>query len=171
MAALHFAEPDPSLLKRLTERERRETLEFAARSHLALFLPPDFAPDLLADAALKNRQRLRNILDTYRELADTLKEIEFVALKGVTRCDVFGIDIERRVQYDVDLYCPRDSVLQARNALVQTGYESIAGMETFPTDHLPALLRKTLWEWKNDYFDPGIPLSVELHFRFWNADM
>ena len=41
-------------------------------------------------------------------------------------------------------------------------------MERFPTDHLPALIRKTGWEWRGDFFDPEIPLAVELHFRFWN---
>jgi hypothetical protein len=44
-------------------------------------------------------------------------------------------------------------------------------MEAFPTDHLPALVRKTTWEWRNDFFDSEIPLSIELHFRFWNPDL
>ena len=41
-------------------------------------------------------------------------------------------------------------------------------MEAFPTDHLPALIRKTGWQFRGDFFDPEIPLPVELHFQFWN---
>ena len=104
-------------------------------------------------------------------LAETLRGIDFVALKGITQCGLFGIDPERRAQYDIDLYLPHDTVKQARNAFLDAGYESIEGMESFPTDHLPALIRKTPWEWREDYFDPGIPLSIELHFRFWNPEL
>ena len=42
-------------------------------------------------------------------------------------------------------------------------------MEDFPTDHLPALIRKTGWEWRGDFFDPEIPTAIELHHRFWNS--
>jgi MFS family permease len=168
MASLHFADPDERALAQLDHRGRREALEFLARSQLALFIRRDLAPERLAEDAIKNRKRLAILLDTYREVAATLREIEFVALKGITQCDVFGIDPERRAQYDIDLFCPRDTVERAREAFFESGYESIEGMETFPTDHLPALVRKTTWEWKNDFFDPGIPLSLELHFRWWN---
>ena len=41
-------------------------------------------------------------------------------------------------------------------------------MEDFPTDHLPVLIRRTGWEWRGDFFDPDIPMGVELHFQFWN---
>jgi hypothetical protein len=44
-------------------------------------------------------------------------------------------------------------------------------MEGFPTDHLPVMIRKTGFEWRNDYFDPLLPFSVDLHFRFWNPQL
>ena len=48
------------------------------------------------------------------------------------------------------------------------GYRPIAGLEAFPTDHLPALMRPTDWKWRGDFFDPEMPLAIELHFQFWN---
>ncbi len=30
------------------------------------------------------------------------------------------------------------------------------------------MIRKTGWEWRGDYFDPGIPVSVGVHFQFWD---
>ncbi len=41
-------------------------------------------------------------------------------------------------------------------------------MEKFPTDHLPGLFPRTAWRWRGDYFDPEMPLAIELHFQFWN---
>ena len=35
-------------------------------------------------------------------------------------------------------------------------------------DHLPRMIRKTGWKWREDYFDPEMPTAVELHFSFWN---
>jgi hypothetical protein len=30
------------------------------------------------------------------------------------------------------------------------------------------MMRKTAWEWRGNYFDPEVPVGVDLHFRFWN---
>src|SRR4051794_39302111 len=114
MAALHFTDPRADPLARLTDKDWREALDFACRSQLALFLPREFAPERFAasldHAAAKNRERLRLLLETYRQVSQTLNGIEFLALKGVTQCALFGIDPERRAQYDIDLYCPRETV-------------------------------------------------------------
>ena len=96
--------------------------------------------------------------------------VDFVALKGITQCDLFGIRPEDRAQSDIDLYCPRETVDAARDALIAAGYQPIAGLEAFPTDHLPALMRPTPWKWRGDFFDPEMPLAIELHFQFWNPD-
>jgi MFS family permease len=168
MAALHLSDPRTDAIARLSDKDREDALHFACRSQLALFLPRELHPERLAGDAAGNRERLRILLDTYKQVAEILRGIDFVALKGVTQCALFGIDPERRAQYDIDLYCPRETLQQARDALLSAGYEFIRGMESFPTDHLPALVRKTAWEWRHDFFDPEIPLSIELHFRFWN---
>ena len=94
--------------------------------------------------------------------------VEFMALKGITQCDLFGIRAEDRAQSDIDLYCPRETVESARDVLLAAGYQPIAGLEAFPTDHLPALMRPSTWQWRGEFFDPEMPLAIELHFQFWN---
>jgi len=98
LASLHFAEPDRKAFAQLKERERRGALDFVSRSQLALFVDRDLASERLAKDAAKNCERLRILLDTYQELAATLRGIEFVALKGITQCELFGIDPERRAK-------------------------------------------------------------------------
>ena len=157
LAALHFREP-----ARLDHWDR----EYCDKQGLTLLLR-NLLPDETAEAARKNRLRLQVAEETYRRMAGLPGE--FVALKGITQCELFGIRPEDRAQYDIDLYFPRDTVEAARDALLAQNYESIAGMEKFPTDHLPGLFPRTEWKWRGDYFDPEMPLAIELHFQFWNA--
>ncbi len=41
----------------------------------------------------------------------------------------FGIRPEDRAQSDIDLYCPRETVEAARDALLTAGYRPMAGLE------------------------------------------
>ncbi len=165
LAALHFREPSASLAG-LPADGRREALAYADRQGLTLLLR-DLLPDETAEASRKNKLRLQVAEETYHRL--TRLPGEFVALKGITQCELFGIRPEDRTQHDIDLYFPRDTVEAARDALLAQNYESIAGMEKFPTDHLPGLFPRTSWRWRGDYFDPEMPLAIELHFQLWNA--
>jgi hypothetical protein len=165
LAALHFAEPRPEGLAHLSEAERAEGLDFCHHAGLAL-LVRDIAPEATERDAANNLLRLHRLEETYRSLTEV--PVEFLALKGITQCELFGIRAEERAQSDIDLYCPRQSVERLRDALLAAGYESIAGLEAFPTDHLPALMRPSQWKWRGDFFDPETPLAVELHFQFWN---
>ena len=156
----------------LDEAGRREALAWCDRQGLTLMLR-EILPEETAERARKNRLRFERAEETYGRLAGLLAEFpgDFIALKGITQCELFGIRPEDRAQYDVDLYFPRDSVEAARDVLLARNYESIAGMEDFPTDHLPGLFPRTEWRWRGDYFDPEMPLAVELHFQFWNAHL
>ena len=29
-------------------------------------------------------------------------------------------------------------------------------------------MRPSSWQWRGDFFDPEMPLAIELHFQFWN---
>jgi hypothetical protein len=167
LAALHFREPSARLTA-LGEQDRREALEYCDRQGLTLLLR-GILPEETAETARKNCLRLRVAEETYRRVANLPGE--FVALKGITQCELFGIRPADRAQYDIDLYFPRDTVEAARDALLAQNYESIAGMENFPTDHLPGLFPRTAWRWRGDYFDPEMPLAIELHFQFWNASL
>ena len=165
LAALHFAEPRPEGLARLNDGERGEALDFCHHAGLTL-LVRDVQPEATARDAANNLLRLRALEETYQWL--TGLPVEFVALKGITQCDLFGIRAEDRAQSDIDLYCPRETVETARDALLAAGYLPIAGLEAFPTDHLPALMRPSTWQWRGEFFDPEMPLAIELHFQFWN---
>ncbi len=177
LAALHLAEPELSPIRTLTGHDWRRALDYCDRSHLTLALRraareamPHWVRERTDRSAVQNQQRLRRTVDVYRAAARRLSAagIEFLALKGITHCALFGTPAVERVQYDLDLFSPPESVAAAEAALRDLGYERIPGMEDFPTDHLPTLIRKTGWEWRGDFFDIDIPLSVDLHFRFWN---
>jgi hypothetical protein len=168
LAALHFAEPRPEGLARLNDDEREEALDFCHHSGLTL-LVRDVQLEATARDAANNLLRLRVLEETYGWLSGL--GVEFMALKGITQCDLFGIRAEDRAQSDIDLYCPRETVETARDALLAAGYLPIAGLEAFPTDHLPALMRPSRWQWRGEFFDPEMPLAIELHFQFWNPQL
>ncbi len=177
LAVLHLTEPRVDGLERLSELEWRKALEFADRARLTLSfrdrardsVPPAVRERLDRNAA-GNLKRLAKMEKHYGWLAARLHQdgIEFVGLKGLTHCALFGLPAENRVQYDVDLFCPRETVHRANAALVSEGYAPAEGMEKFPTDHLPVLVLAKKFEWHGDYFDPELPTAVELHFQFWN---
>lgn len=178
LASLHLASPRPDALATLTDRDWRKALNFCDRSQLTLYLR-DAACDAMPlwvrertdrDAA-KNRQRLRTAETLYRTLQTRLTGIDFLALKGLAQCPNFVARPESRVQYDIDLFVPPAHLLAAREAILSLGFESFDDLEPFPTGHLSPLIRKTGWEWRGDFFDPEIPLSLELHFQFWNPEV
>jgi MFS family permease len=177
LAALHLRDPRPDALAELSGREWRQTLEFCYRSRIALFLRaaardvlPPWVREQLDRDAKGNAERVHRLRETYRAIGSRFRAagLDYVTLKGLAHCPLFGIAPEERAQYDIDLFCPREHVEGARDALAGWGYESIAGLDHLPTDHLPPLVRKTGWEFRGDYFDPEMPLAIELHYRFWN---
>ena len=172
LAALHIAEPRPELLASLTERQWREALDFSNRSQLTLALSA-FAPQRTEGDIRNNGARLGSARQLYSDLAACLRAagIEFLAIKGLSQCPDFIANPEFRPQYDIDLFVPREQVMKAAEAVQALGFEPLEDMERFPTDHLPALIRKTGWEWRGDFYDPEMPLAVELHFRFWNEQV
>ena len=174
LAALHLTEPRAP---HLTDAQWREALAFANRSQMTLALHADAMPawvrEVIAGNLANNGERLVRTQALYREIADCLggAGVDYVALKGLTQCPMFGAEPRTRPQYDIDLYCPRESIHAAHGALLGLGFEPLEGMERFPTDHLPALVRKTGWQYRGDVFDPEMPLPIELHFQFWNGGL
>ncbi|MDP9171879.1 MAG: nucleotidyltransferase family protein, partial [Acidobacteriota bacterium] len=92
-----------------------------------------------------------------------------VLLKGLTHWPYYCDHPSHRPQYDFDFYTPAGSIQAAREAISTLGYEPVAARGA-ATDHLPAMIRRTGFQWKGDYFDPDLPLLVEPHFRFWNPE-
>ena len=174
-AALHLAEPRPERLAALSDRDWRDVLDYCDRSQLTLVLRdaargfmPTWVRERTDRDAANNVARLRTTEELYRTLRTSLSGIDFLALKGLAQCPDFVPRPESRVQYDVDLYAPPEHLARARDAVLSLGFESFEDLERFPTGHIPPLIRKTGWEWRGDYFDPEIPLAIELHFEFWN---
>lgn len=173
-SALHRSCPSFEGLGRLTVEQWRDALDYCDRSRLTLVLrevaadlmPPD-ALQQVEDRAAKSAIRVARFEDLYRELHARLSAagLEFVALKGLAHDGIPG-----RVQYDIDLFLPCRMAHAAQEELVRAGWMPLSSMESFPTDHLPALLRRTDWKWRGDYFDPDLPIAVELHHRFWSEE-
>jgi hypothetical protein len=177
LAALHFRAPRLDLLSRLNDGEWRAAVDFSDRSLLTLALRramrnelPAWLRDRTDRDAAKNLHRLQRAEELYRELDGQLRSagIEYLALKGLTQCPAYGMPAELRVQFDVDLFVPPATVNRAGEEMPALGFRPIEELERLPTDHLPTFIRQGAWEWRGDVFDPEMPLSVELHFQFWN---
>jgi MFS family permease len=178
MAALQFSSSDYEPLSKLTEEEWKRTLLFCDRAQLTLPLALRCRDRLPAEVRARtdrnlsgNAERWHRIQTAYREVADPLERegIEFVVLKGFSHCPCFVQDPRWRPQYDIDLLIPRDQLLRARDVATELGYEPLR-KSNGRVDHLPAMIRKTGWEWRGDFFDPEIPVSLELHFRLWDRE-
>ena len=148
-------------------------LDFCDRNQLTLVLgaaKPEWASDRTARNLADNTERLRRIRALQSQVGNWLAAagIEFIFLKGTTQWPHFVADPQLRVQYDLDLFLPGEDARQAWDLLREKGYEPLEGAADLPTDHLPTLIRKTGWQWHGDYFDPEAPLSIDLHFQFWD---
>jgi predicted MFS family arabinose efflux permease len=175
LAALHLTAPRFEPLRALTAAQWREALDYCDAERLSLVLRdvareamPEEVRARVDERSAKSTIRARKFEELYRELHATLTAagLDFIALKGLAHAGTPG-----RVQYDIDLYLPPETVHRAQEILIAAGRSPLAGMDSFPTDHLPALLPpRADWKWVGDYFDPGLPIGVELHFRFWNDE-
>ncbi len=161
----------PAPLSELTP----DDLAFADRSHLTLLLShmelPESARAHVEAALERNTIRVGRVAAAYAEIATRFRDagVDHVVLKGFTHVPMLVDDPRLRVQYDLDLYVPFECHDAARDALLALGYEPISSMEGLAMDHLPTMIRKTGWKWRGDYFDPDLPIAVEVHFQFWDA--
>jgi hypothetical protein len=104
------------------------------------------------------------------EITDSLasRNIEFVLLKGFAHSPEFTPDPLLRAQTDLDLWCKRESVFAARDAMLGLGYKPLGDPQG---RHLPPMVRERNWQWRNDYFAKDLPMPVELHHKLWDEDM
>ena len=120
-----------------------------------------------------NALRHQRALEVHGEWIDRLKRhgIPFVFLKGLTHAPYFCHDPRYRQQYDIDIYSPPGYTRNLLAVAIALGYEPVnRGRET-PTDHLPVMIRKTGWRWRGDYYDPEMPLHLEIHFQLWDREV
>lgn len=151
-------------------------LSLADRTQLTLVFGERYR-DVMSERARERIDRnLRGNLELHRRwreaydgIASHLRSrgIEFLLLKGESHGAEYG-DPGLRACYDIDLYCPEPYLLAGRDELLALGYKPVKWNSA--VDHLACMVRETEWEWRGDYFDPGIPISIDLHFRFWDRE-
>jgi hypothetical protein len=167
--------PAPSL----TEAQWRELLTFADRTQLTLHLRltpglPRWIVDEISDRHAKNAERRRRLRDAYGTVARAFEaaEIDFVLLKGFTHEVGFGIDGSVRVQYDLDILVQPDhsenDAQRARMALERLDYAPHSA-RSLSEEHERPFVQPSSWIWRGDYYDPEMPIPVELHESAWNA--
>ena len=95
--------------------------------------------------------------------------IDFVLLKGFTHEFNFGIDPARRYQSDLDFLCRPGDLGGARAALEEAGYRP-HGSAVLSANHARPLVKPSAWRWTGNYFDPDLPISIELHHTLWSGE-
>jgi len=177
LAALRFSSPTPELLRQLSDADWKTTLEFTDRGGLTLFLGfmcreylPAWVRERIHRNLAGNAERVGRLRAALVEIAAQFdaRNIDYLVLKGFSQEVDYSPDPYLRVGYDIDLYAPEPSLPQAIDTLRSLAYVPIEGTGQFPADHVPPLIRKTAWQWRGDFFDPGIPGCIDLHFRFWD---
>jgi len=145
------------------------TLPMAVRCRREL---PEWVQKRLAGNLQNNAIRHDRTLVAYQEVARVLRSrsVEFMVLKGFSQWPHYCDDLRNRPQYDLDLYCPPEAIEPALEAIQSLGYEPFGRKAKTATDHLPPLIRMTGWRPNGDYYDTEMPLTIELHFRFWDEE-
>jgi Uncharacterised nucleotidyltransferase len=177
LEALKFRGARPEMLRTLSDSEWQDLLSLSDPMHLTLSLGkicgdylPGWVRERIGHNVSDNAKRFERIKGAYSEMAVALRDVgaEHLVLKGFAQSPDYVEDPRLRMQSDIDVFCPLESIFRSRDALSEIGYEPKQGLEHHPDDHLAPMMRKTDWEWRGNAFDPEMPLSVELHFRFWN---
>ncbi len=160
---------------RLRDPQWRELLAFADRTQTTLYLRdaeglPEWFHDAIQARTARNIERRRRLNETLAEISGALARagVEWVLLKGQTHETGFGVDPEERVQYDLDLLCPQEEAVRAEAELYRLGYVP-HGAAPLSDEHSRPLVRPSAWQWRGDYFDPDMPIPVEVHTSVWSA--
>ena len=177
LSALQFQGASTDGLRQLDAAEWEALLAFCDRAHLTLplsDLPAGVAPAWVA-ARIRtnvhdNTRRTNHIRETYRRLAQALGEahLEHLVIKGFTQYPEFVRDANLRMQSDIDIFLPAESILPARDVILKMGYHELDPAPNVISDHIPTLVRRTDWQWRGNFYDPEMPPSIELHFCLWN---
>ncbi len=177
VSALGLGEARPGLLKSLDDAEWQQLLVFGDQMHLTIPLVrtcnnfcPSWVLSRVDQNIADNARRFQMIKTTYAEIAGTLKnaDVDHLVLKGFTKFPDYLPEPRHRIQSDIDLFCPQETIFRAREALCALGYRAQHQFDAMPWDHLPPLRRITGWEWRGNAYDPEMPLSIELHHSLWD---
>ena len=180
LKALRFRDRSVAELEAIPEPDWSAVLQATDRAHLTLALAARCAgslPDSVrarVDRNLTDNQiRYERLVMAQTQITDALAlyGIDHVVLKGLAQWPWYTDDPVDRPQYDIDLYVPSESMPDATKAMQALGYNPAGDALDPGADHLPVMIRRTGWTWRGNYHDPEMPLSLELHYRFWNRGM
>jgi predicted MFS family arabinose efflux permease len=175
---LRFQGSDAQYLRELPDTSWDRLLEFTDNTHLTLALGVrcrDILPEHIRrriDRNLEdNAARHERAAQVYRHLVAEFEKrgVEFAFLKGIAQWPYYCDAPEHRPQYDIDVLCRAEDLRAAREAAESIGYEPLNG-EAGRVDHLPAMVLKNGWRWRGDFYDPEMPLGLDIHFRMWDAE-
>jgi hypothetical protein len=178
LKALRFHGRSTRELEAIPEKAWPSLLDATDRAHLTLALGVRCRESLPESVRLRidrnladNAARHDRLIATQSQISDALSlyGIEYVVLKGLSQSPLYVDDSRQRPQYDIDIYVPGDAMSAAAKALHALGYGFVSDTLDPGADHLPVMIRRTGWTWRDNYYDPAMPASVELHFRFWNS--
>ena len=151
-----------------------QILAFADRTHLTLHLrgTPGLAQlveQQIEERYSKNAARRRRLVERFHEIADvfSLRGIPYVLLKGFTHETGFGLKPGSRAQSDLDFLVSPEDKLRATESLKALGYRP-HGPANLSAEHGRPWVRPFTWSWRGDYFDPDMPIPVELHDSVWS---
>ena len=177
--SLDFQKDEGHLLRDIPESAWPELLQLTDEARLTLplgircrrWLPPA-VQERVAENLAHNRERHKKVVADWLQADAALRtrSAEYIVLKGLTQWPYYCDSPEHRPQYDLDLYCSMPSIDAAQAAVATLGFEAIRPSRGQAVDHLPAMIRRTGYSWTGDFFDPNLPLVVELHFRFWDSE-
>lgn len=178
LGALQFQDARRETLRRLPDAEWKRVLSDWHVVRLTLPLRQVCGDELPAwvreriDAFLAdNVLRFERIKNVYSCVAKALKEAgtEHIVIKGFSLWPGYTDHPKYRPQSDIDLYCPPETIFRSRDALLALGYTSQHHRGQGSTEHLPILSPPNSWVWRGNHFDPDIPISLELHFAWWDT--
>jgi Uncharacterised nucleotidyltransferase len=177
--ALQFQNARREMLRRVSDREWKRILSdwhvvrltFPLRELCADELPTWVCEHIDAFRA-DNSLRFERIKNVYSSAAKVFEGagIDHVVIKGFSLWPGYTTHPRYRPQSDIDIYCPAETISRARNALVSLGYATQPHLGRVSTEHLFALGPPDSWVWHGNHFDPDMPISIELHFSFWDSE-
>ncbi len=179
LCALRFDSRTPRVFAELTEQDWRDFLTYCDRMKVTLIVADRWLKYFPEPVRLRvehdlanNRLRYQRHLVALREIdaAFRTEQIEYLLLKGFSHGPEYVSPTWLRHQCDLDFYHPPESISAAQRVLSELGFEATGDFDGFPMDHATAMIRPNRREWRGDYFDPDIPIVVEPHFRWWDAD-
>jgi len=177
-ALLHFLAFDRRAAEgdyRLNDAEWQLLLQFCDRHQLTLLLgdvrgeaAPQWVRRRLQSNYCDQRLRLTLIQMTVAELAVHLRAqgIRFLLLKGFAHGEEFTPDPVLRSQGDIDIWCLPEAAEAAQRALSELGFYAVGEANS---RHLAPMIREKHWNWTGNYFQPDLPIPIDLHHTLWDG--